>query len=256
MIKKKIRKRFLWIIGVFLAFFLFVSIYFLNTGIGKCYLVGNSNFVKNDKNVFISPKMPKSLYPTIQDIVKKAKQRNTEFWGEFTATPIIIFCANLEEYKYFGAMPQAPAMVYMSFLGAYIVVQVDGTDLDVIAHEFCHAELQKRVGWWRKSMQIPAWFDEGLALQLDYRYPNNTNDTSYENYKNRWNVLTENGKFAPKIEELTNISGFFNGKYKPNIAYLTSGMYVKKWLEEKGKNAIHDFVKKINDGNDFKKAFE
>jgi hypothetical protein len=254
--KKPIWRIFMWVVFIFLAFFIFVGMYFLNTGFGKCYLVNYTNFIQNDKNMFISPKMPKFLYPTLQNIIKQAKKRNAEFWGEFTATPTIIFCANAEEYKYFGAMPQAPAMVYMSFLGAYIVVQPDGADVDVIAHEYCHAELQKRIGWWRKSMQIPAWFDEGLALQLDYRYPNNTNDNSYKNYKNKWNSLTENGKFAPKLDELTNISGFFKGNFKPNIAYLTSGMYVKKWLEKNGKNAILDFVEKINQGKDFKKAFE
>ncbi len=240
-----------WALLIFIGLCIFVVVYFLNTGLGKCYTIGYSNFIKKPNNVFISPKMPKSLHHILEYMVVQARKRNADFWGEVTDTPTIIFCANIEEYNHYGIMPQALAMVYMSPFGAFIVVKPDGANLDVIAHEYCHAELQKRIGWWKKQRQIPAWFDEGLALQLDYRYPNNEQDVSYQAYKKKWDTVTENGKFAPKISELTEVSNFFSGKYLVTTAYLTSGLYVAKWLEKEGKEGLKKFIQEIKAGKDF-----
>lgn len=200
--------------------------------------------------------MPKSLYMVLEGVIAEAKARNMDFWGEFTATPVVIFCADMEEYAQFTNAPQAPAMVYMSWLGAYIVAQPDGANVDVIAHEYCHAQLQKKLGWWKKYTQIPAWFDEGLALQLDYRYPNSTQDNSPENYTKIWNNRTKHGKNAPKLKELVKISQFFNNKYSPNIAYLTAGFYVSNWLEKVGKKGFLECMEKIKSGKDFDKVIK
>ncbi|MDZ7923630.1 MAG: hypothetical protein U5M23_06135 [Marinagarivorans sp.] len=52
-----------------------------------------------------------------------------------------------------------------------IIIGPQGQNVDVIAHEWLHAEIQHRVGFFRFLKEIPVWFDEGAALTLDYREP-------------------------------------------------------------------------------------
>ena len=49
------------------------------------------------------------------------------------------------------------------------MVGPSGQNLDVVAHELMHAEIAERVGWWGRFTQLPVWFDEGLAMQVDLR---------------------------------------------------------------------------------------
>ena len=44
-----------------------------------------------------------------------------------------------------------------------------GQTVDVLAHELAHAELLQRVGYFTMEFCVPAWFDEGLAVQFDER---------------------------------------------------------------------------------------
>ena len=44
-----------------------------------------------------------------------------------------------------------------------------GQNADVVAHELMHAEIADRVGYWGRFTQLPVWFDEGLAMQVDFR---------------------------------------------------------------------------------------
>jgi hypothetical protein len=50
------------------------------------------------------------------------------------------------------------------YLGSKVCVMVGprGQNPDVVA-QFMHAEIAYRVGFWRRFMQVPIWFDEGLA---------------------------------------------------------------------------------------------
>ena len=54
-------------------------------------------------------------------------------------------------------------------LPAILVMGPDGANVDVIAHEWAHAELAERVGVLVRTYRIPTWLDEGLAMQVDYR---------------------------------------------------------------------------------------
>ncbi len=58
----------------------------------------------------------------------------------------------------------------LSILGTHIVVGPSGINIDVLAHELSHVEIVARVGYWQWR-RISNRFDEGLAVQADYRYP-------------------------------------------------------------------------------------
>lgn len=50
-----------------------------------------------------------------------------------------------------------------------ILIGPQGRSVDVVAHELAHAELAQRVGFVRRELSVPTWFDEGLAMQVDHR---------------------------------------------------------------------------------------
>ena len=60
---------------------------------------------------------------------------------------------------------------HLTPLGECIVLGPDGSNVDVAAHEFVHAETWYRVGWVNHLLSVPTWFNEGVALIVDYRDP-------------------------------------------------------------------------------------
>ncbi|CAN7367454.1 hypothetical protein LJR129_002195 [Acidovorax sp. LjRoot129] len=106
--------------------------------------------------------------------------RISRFYGTPQATPIVVFWdrstwlgkLNLNEY----------ASTHMLGTRVCVFVGPKGRSVDVVAHELVHAEVFERVGPWARATQLPVWFDEGLAMQVDYRdaydLPENF-DTSY-----------------------------------------------------------------------------
>lgn len=54
-------------------------------------------------------------------------------------------------------------------LPSILVLGEGGANVDVIAHEWAHAEFAERVGVLTRTYRYPTWFDEGLAMQVDLR---------------------------------------------------------------------------------------
>jgi hypothetical protein len=50
-----------------------------------------------------------------------------------------------------------------------VVLNLAHFSIDVTAHELLHAEVAQRLGFWTRTVELPVWFDEGVAVQLDWR---------------------------------------------------------------------------------------
>ena len=103
---------------------------------------------------------------TEEQLLSAASSRIDKLFGARQANPVIVFNAperfwplSLNEY---GST---------SFLGqkTCVMIGAKGRNLDVVAHELMHAEIVHRVGYWRRLTALPVWFDEGLAMQVDFR---------------------------------------------------------------------------------------
>jgi hypothetical protein len=97
-----------------------------------------------------------------------ARHRIGDFYGAPIATPVTIIAANAAEGRKFG-LTDVPGTAFISMTGTYVTLNMEQFGLDVTAHELMHAELAKRLGYWARITQLPTWFDEGVALQLDRR---------------------------------------------------------------------------------------
>lgn len=112
-----------------------------------------------------------------------------------------------------------------------------GQNIDVIAHEWLHAEIQKRVGYLRFIMEVPVWFDEGAALTLDYRDP----------------FLPENISLDIKeiqyVKALNNGRSFFSGDIRKN--YQAARLAVEPLIKEE--YFFHN-LERISSGESFERV--
>ncbi|TAE74259.1 MAG: hypothetical protein EAZ85_05015 [Bacteroidetes bacterium] len=246
-----------YLIGISLVIFLVILyFYWVSPAWIKCYWIKQSNFIHIEEKTYISPFIPKKLVPIIQQKIKEANQRLINFWGNKNAKPILIFCANEQEFIYFGSPKNnIPALTHMTAIGAFIVIQLDGISVDILAHELNHAELLERLGWFIKSREIPTWFDEGLALQLDYRYPFSTFEEkppSVEDYQQECKKYT----ITYSIKTKNTPQKFYEQGSFTHINYLFAGSEIRNWLyKNKERKGLLNFIEKLKKGQKFEKAY-
>lgn len=103
----------------------------------------------------------------VQRLLSDAKGRIGEIFGEPRSAPIVVFFQSATGFWPF----RLNAYGSTQFIGARTCVLIGpkGQTIDVVAHELMHAEIADRIGVWARYTALPAWFDEGLAMQVDFR---------------------------------------------------------------------------------------
>lgn len=201
------------------------------------------------ENVYISPDATEEQVQMCLDLVKEAKNRNTELWGEINSKPVFLFCTNWDDYYKFG-MYRTQAMTRMNFAGEYIILSPAGINPDDVSHEMCHAELYSRAGY-ENDKKIPLWFHEGLSMLVCREYPQ-----SYADYLTEWDKMT---KGSPNIMPLNRISSdedFYSSPSRSNLAYWRSGMEVSRWFEKSGREGLLEMMRMLSAGSEFLTAYE
>lgn len=234
---------------VFIFYWMFPHVF-------NCYMIDYKGFIVMGDHIYISDQMPKSLHGKILGITAESSERIEAFWGEMKSKPIFIFCATEDEFHHFGQNSGTPAMIHTTFLGAYVIVQPDGTNVDVVSHEICHAELSERLHWDKRYQGVPAWFNEGLALMVDYRFPQKGGGHSHEDYLNHWIFREDSARYMP-LSEIEHIHDFFaKDEFWTKLSYMRSGLEVSRWLEIVGHQGVKALISRINDGRSFQKAYK
>ncbi|NJK44750.1 MAG: hypothetical protein HC933_11100 [Pleurocapsa sp. SU_196_0] len=178
----------------------------------------------------------------IVDLEAQARTRIENVFGAPRAKPMVVFLNNPATIFTFRSNGYGST----HFVGsrACVIIGPEGTNVDVIAHELMHAELFDRLGPWRRSSQIPAWFDEGLAMQVDFRARYDSSrpvDT---------NELTE-------LKKLKTIGQFYTGDSQDITRhYARSKRAVAQWLEHLGRSNMYSSLERIRNGESFETVFE
>lgn len=128
----------------------------------------------------------------------------------------------------------------------YICISDEYLVLDILAHEITHAELRARLSV-KAQKRIPTWFDEGIALQNDYR----------ERYsEEQWIAQTDNGKNTVALEDMDTPSEFYSGEAEDRrFRYLNAKHEVSGWMAVHGQQGLLKLLEQINDGVDFNTAY-
>ena len=113
--------------------------------------------------------------------------------------------------------------------------------------EITHAELRSRLSA-KAQKAIPTWFDEGLALQNDYR----------EKYSEaQWTQQTDNGKNAVALEDMDTPAEFYAGEAEDRrFRYLNAKHELDVWMTSHGQQGLLELLDRLNGGADFTTAYE
>lgn len=209
----------------------------------RVILIDFSNFKKEGK-LYFNAETPQGKIDSINQLLRIASERVAAFWGEKKANPKFIYCNRQEDFKRYSISATVPAVTYCK-MGSYIVLSNDGVDIDIIAHETSHAELYKRIGFFNKLTQLPLWFDEGLAMQNDYR-----NYYSEDTLKARSDNFTQ----MPNVKLFTSAAQFYAGtREQVMLNYMAAKHEVKNWYT---KDKLEKLVADLNAGRSFNEAYE
>ena len=175
---------------------------------------------------------------TFIEIQSQAKERIKEFFGVPRAQPLVIVFRDSRPFWPLKLNPYASA----AFIGSRVCVLIGphGQNVDVVAHEFMHAELAHRVGHWRRNFDVPAWFDEGVAMQVDLRA--------------RYNWSNQQGKSNDYgYVRQFNSQGQFNDADDKQLTrnYAAAKAEVAQWLTTIGHGELYNRLERIHAGEDF-----
>ncbi|MVM34921.1 hypothetical protein GO755_33140 [Spirosoma sp. HMF4905] len=223
----------------------------------------NFRLLKDIPNVYIHQTATSQQQKQLRQHIVAARNRIRRFWGDQRGQAILIYCPNQSDYEHYCAGGEgAGCSLGMPWGTSYLVLGPDGNNVDVIAHELCHDELFARLGWWRVKRQIPQWFNEGLALMVDYRFSNPTVWETPDSSSHDASVWDETNPtpYPPspmlKLSELETTRDFFGSNATHTMqAYQTAADEVARWLSIAGRKSVPILADAIAKGNDFGEVY-
>lgn len=179
-----------------------------------------------------------------------ACDRVRSYYGEMTSDAEFIITESEEKLKRIGGGRDILTFA-IGEVFSYISVSADSLSVDLAAHELMHAETHERLysGTVTFDRKIPAWFDEGVALQADHG----------NNYT--WGKLmkhTDNMKILPDFEKLSDEEYFYNSDDETvQYNYIVSKFEVGRWIDENGGfEAVTELIEGIRKGRNFGELYE
>ena len=245
--KVKSKKKIIICCCIFLILLvLLAAVYiFQFTGLGyRMSVPYRISFEKAADNIYVNKNYSGNIKEAIR-LTEDALERDRAFFGELqcTDTTIIIFC---DDDKLLSKLDGDHDTKTSYTKKNYISVSDEYINIDIIAHEFTHAELRTRLNM-KALKKIPTWFDEGLATQNDYR----------EQYGlEAWIEQTDNGKNALPLEDMDTGPEFYAGTVEDRrFRYLNAKHEVGVWMDTHQQKGLLELFDKLNNGEEFDTAY-
>ncbi|MFG3436697.1 hypothetical protein ACGF0J_05550 [Nonomuraea sp. NPDC047897] len=126
----------------------------------SCY-----GLTEQSPGLYVEADLPPARRAEISRIVDEASERVTDFYGGRRSSPTVLACTTEECYQRIGGGKERGIAV----LNRAVMLSPRGLDPVIASHEMSHVELHQRLA---SGVQVPQWFDEGLAVVLsdDRRY--------------------------------------------------------------------------------------
>ena len=217
----------------------------------------------NNESVYVSRTATANQQTKLRRHTQTAFDRIRQFWGTRRGRAMLIYCPTQADYEHYCAGGEGAGCSIGTPWGAsYLVLGPDGNNSDVIAHELCHDELFTRLGWWRVKRQIPLWFNEGLALMVDYRFshpsawerPDSSGQTTP--FSNDHTLMPFSHRSMLKLADLETTRDFFGGDYSHTmLAYQTAAEEVTRWLAVVGRAGVPVLTDAIHNGAEFNDVY-
>ena len=209
---------------------------FANPGVAACALIDVVPFVRLPDGTFVEANSGNQDQSAVLELISGARTRIQKKFGTPRAQPIVVFFNNRHAFWPLRLNEYAST----SFAGtrACVMVGPKGQNVDVVAHELMHAELFDRVGYWRRITQIPVWFDEGLAMQVDLRP--------------RYVLPGGASAKTRSVRTLENARDFFQSDDDLlTWNYAAAKAEVAHWLADAGNASVYSRLERIHAGESF-----
>lgn len=172
-------------------------------------------------------------------LTREARAKIEKTFGAVEAKPILVFFNHPD-----GVGPfRLNAYGTTQFIGsrACVMVGPQGQNVDVVAHELMHAEIHHRLGYLTRFLQLPIWFDEGVAMQLDTRP--------------RYVLSPPDAVNTAYVRDFTTVSAFFKGDELALVRnYASAKLEVAAWLSKVGASSLYARLQRMRDGQSFAEA--
>jgi hypothetical protein len=203
-----------------------------------CLLIGFAEFRRLSDGSFTESESEVDQQRYVQ-LSQHARARIESTFGAFESKPILVF---FDQPDGFGPF-RLNAYGSTQFIGsrACVFVGPKGQNVDVVAHELMHAEIHHRVGYLKRFMQLPAWFDEGVAMQVDYRP--------------QYSLSPKDAPKTAYVRDLTTYSTFFKGDDQALTRNYASAKHeVASWLSKIGSASLYSRLQRMRNGQSFAEA--
>lgn len=171
-----------------------------------------------------------------QQLLGAARQRIAETFGTPQAEPIMVFFNRTDGFGPF----RLNAVGSTQFIGqrACVMMGPMGQNVDAVAHELMHAEIQHRAGALKRWLQLPTWFDEGVAMQVDYRP--------------RYALPADDQPYAGQVRQLNSYAAFFSGEEQTVVRHYARARYeAAHWLARTGPHTLYQRLARMQAGESF-----
>ena len=220
-----------------------IAYYFQFTGEGYRLTISRRNaFVEISDHIYLNKNF-KGDKEEILENIQLAKERTEAFFGELKCLDktILIICDDEKLLTKLGGDHDTMTYHFTPYQNI-ICVSEQYCVLDVLAHEYTHAELHSRLTV-KALKRIPTWFDEGIAMQNDYRKQYNLE---------AWIKKTDHGKNVIALEDMDCSEEFNAGTTKDRrLRYIIAKHEVEEWLAENQVDGLLKLIDQLNQGEDF-----
>lgn len=187
-------------------------------------------------DVYVGDDISSDRSDALRDLVNSAADRISSVYGAPVSIPRFLITSDSQHSKIWGA--NETASMHRLPWRSCIIIGPKGQNIDVIAHESLHAEVQHRVGFWRFLTEVPIWFDEGAALTVDYREP-------YLPDK-----IDLSASEIEAVQKLESAQDFFSGDVRKN--YLAARMAVRPLIQ---RDRFFENLESLSLGSSFDAVF-
>ncbi len=205
-------------------------------GSTACALAGWSGREPLADGTLVDAGSPASEQARVLALLDAARVRIRDTFGAPRARPVILFFNDPQAFWPLRLNTYGST----SFVGsrACVLIGPKGQDVDVVAHELMHAELFDRVGFWGRFTEVPVWFDEGVAMQVDLRQ--------------RYDVPEGEPVDTAYVRRLERASQFaVSDDRQLTRHYAAAKAEVSRWLQEIGPQGLYARFERLHAGEPF-----
>lgn len=203
--------------------------------------------------LYVDPAMSPFQREALVAQIDAGRAQAERWWGPLSSTTYVVACVSAACAQRFGSLGERAS----AFGDLAIRLSPNGLSAALVAHEWSHAELYRRVGGWSRIGDIPRWFDEGVAVIVA---------DEPRHSASHWREVQRLGLPTPGLDELVSRADWIDALRRygetrgddpgnHRVVYGAAGHAVRTWLGCARPGALRELVDAVRSGARFETAF-